>query len=154
MSKPNSFLFSAIDINSLPPSEMRYNTVADWVVTTDEKEEKTLHLYYPDLPFVHERPDLLFLLLTHEQIEAEICLHMGISQQDVDEFDMEFEKNRQFGDNGEPGDHLAAPYYVAHQLAEAVEKTLALKMKIDWNFYGKWVDLIFSQVCQARSTKK
>jgi hypothetical protein len=68
-------------------------------------------------------------------VEAILCLYDGIAQDDVDAFDIRFEDNRVVGDDSEPGDDPAAPYYQQHQAATIVERTVVAEFGLDWNHY-------------------
>lgn len=112
--------------------KQRYNTVGDWYYTnsgdmiitssrmSDSRYETLVHL--------------------HEFIEARLCDEAGVQQEDVDAFDIEFEKNRVEGDTSEPGDDLRAPYYKQHQFATVVERQMAGQLGVNWEEYEKEVN--------------
>ena len=106
--------------------KQRYPTIGDW--TFDE--EGNLHIKVSKMGDWRAES----LVSIHEIVEAIICKHKGISQEEVDKFDIEFEKNNT---EGEPGDDFNAPYYKAHQFANYVERQLATKLGLDWVEYEK-----------------
>jgi hypothetical protein len=77
------------------------------------------------------------LVVVHELVEAVLCKEAGVSQREVDEFDMSFERHRKPGDLSEPGDDPKAPYQ--HQAASWFEKALAEKLGVDWAAYSREV---------------
>jgi hypothetical protein len=68
---------------------------------------------------VMDRSDL-FLIALHELVEAVLCRHTGVPQGAVDAFDMKF-----IGE-GEPGDHLDAPYQRQHRASMMIEHLMAI----------------------------
>lgn len=100
-----------IILETCPPAKMRYDTVGDWFVNEDG-----------DLVIrsIHEvTDDNGFLIALHELVEVMLCRKAGVTQQQVDDFDMAFEGK------GEPGDHPAAPYRAQHRKAMLVEHMMA-----------------------------
>lgn len=78
------------------------------------------------------------LVLVHELVEVVLCQNEGVKQEDVDEFDMEFEKRRSKSltvDNSEPGDNRFAPYQKQHCIATGVERVLAACLGVKWADY-------------------
>ena len=61
-----------------------------------------------------------FLVALHELIEARLCFKAGVTQGEVDKFDLAFT-----GDD-EPGDQADAPYQKQHRQACLVEHMMAL----------------------------
>ena len=61
-----------------------------------------------------------FLVALHELIEARLCFKAGVTQGEVDRFDLAF-----IGDD-EPGDQLDAPYQKQHREACLLEHMMAL----------------------------
>lgn len=76
-----------------------------------------------------------FLVATHELCEVFICRHQGISQKQVDRFDMDYEKKRKPGNFDEPGDDPKAPYRNSHCIASGVERILAAALLVCWKDY-------------------
>lgn len=118
-----------VRIEIIPASEQRYPTVGDWTF----EENDTLVIKVSRLS--DWRREMLVAL--HELAEVVMCRHAGITQFQVDEFDMAFEKNRPPDDTSEPGDHPNAPYRRQHGIATGLERVLAAEMEIDWNDYER-----------------
>ncbi len=131
---------SLFTVEVIPHSEQRYNTPGDWKV-------------YPSgdiAVFVSDLGNWKYhaLMGVHELCEALICREMGVTQEQVDAFDMAFEVGRTNGLHGphdEPGAHPDAPYRTAHFVAETIERVLAVALGVDWAQYGARVDALGMQ---------
>lgn len=123
-----------IVIETIPHNQQRYETVGDWYYTADE----TLHIKVSELS--NWRREALIGL--HELVEVLLCKHKGITQDEVDKFDMEFEKNRQLRDTSEPGDQPTAPYYHQHQFTSLVERQIARELEVNWEDYANEVSTL------------
>lgn len=73
------------------------------------------------------------LLALHETVEAVMCKNAGVTQAQVDKFDLEFDKTH--GDDIGAGDDPAAPYHRQHVLATAIESILAIELGVNWKDY-------------------
>ena len=71
---------------------------------------------------------------------------MGITQESVDDFDMDYEKRRVAGERfarcgcvitNDPGSDVHAPYRLAHKYAESVEYGLARVLDVDAKEYDE-----------------
>jgi hypothetical protein len=113
-----------IMIEDIPHAIQRYETCGDWQLFPGDLTKITVSR--------EMGRDSCFLVALHELIEVELCRRRGISQEAVDAFDFEYEKNRKPGDESEPGDDPSAPYYKEHQAAMIFERTLAGLMEVDW----------------------
>lgn len=122
-----------INLRTIKHEDQRYNTVGDWqmnketgdiLITTskmgDWRKEVCVHI--------------------HEFVESMLCLARNIREEDVDKFDMEYEKNRLSGDISEPGNHPDAPYFKEHQVATRIEQILAAELGVDWHDYEKTIN--------------
>lgn len=110
---------ATIDIRIIPQSEQRYDTLGDWWW-----EDATLHIrasYGPGW-----QP---FLVALHETVEAVLCEQSGISQEQVDEWDLSHL------DAEEPGELEGCPYRVAHRKAGLLEHLMASFLGM--HAYGK-----------------
>jgi hypothetical protein len=116
-----------IIIESIPHETQRYTTVGDWFYDPDG----TLHIKVSSL----SDPRREFLVGIHEAIECELCRQEGVTQEVVDKFDMEYEKNRAENNEDEPGDDPSAPYHVQHCTATGIERILAAALGVDWKPY-------------------
>jgi hypothetical protein len=117
--------------------EQRYETVGDWWCARPDMLMLT----------VSKMKDPRYQLLVgwHEQLEAELCLHAGISEEDVTAFDVAYEESRRLKldrapcgckHRDEPGDDPHAPYREQHKTAMACEKILAKSLHVDWEKYA------------------
>ena len=123
-----------IAVKIIPNSEQRYPTVGDWWFT----ESGDLEIR------VSKMSDWRYecLVAFHELCEVLICKHLGITQEAVDAFDVQFEKDRESGlhsETEEPGDHKDAPYRVQHFIATNCERILALALGVNWADYDNEV---------------
>ncbi len=107
-----------IVIESKPLADMRYDTWGDWQWLPGG----TLHVTVADpCP-----PNSAWLVGTHEMIEAWLCRAVGITEQQVDDFDMNYT-----GD-GDAGDDPASPYHKQHCIAAGIERMLCAALDIPW----------------------
>jgi hypothetical protein len=98
-------------IEEIPHKEQRYNTVGDWQYHDDTLQIKVSK----------SDPRSTILVAIHELIEAVLCLDAGISAEEVDEFDLDFQY-------GEPGEHKDCPYRIQHTIASVVENIVMTAM--------------------------
>jgi hypothetical protein len=75
------------------------------------------------------------LIAIHELIEVILCETDGVTQEQVDQFDIAYEKDRQEGDESEPGDDEKAPYRDQHCFATGIERLLAARLGVCWKEY-------------------
>ncbi len=110
-----------IIIETIPHEQHRYTTVGDWFYDSDG----TLHIKVSALSDKRRE----WLIALHELVEVLTCEHDGITQKQVDDFDMAYK-----GDD-EPGDDSDAPYREQHCLATGIERILAARWGVDWKKY-------------------
>lgn len=107
----------------------RYNTCGDWRTwpkLTDVSVSAMSDRRYE------------LLVAVHELIEAELCRARGITEQEVTDFDTNYEQHlRTSDDNSEPGDQPMAPYHREHVFATKVERLLADELGVDWQEYER-----------------
>jgi len=115
----------------IPHAEQRYATVGDWYFT----KAGNLQIRVSRL----SDPRYETLVAVHELVEAVLCREAGVSEREVDAFDMAYERHRKPGDLGEPGDDPRAPYHRQHAAATWFEKALAGKLGVDWAAYEREV---------------
>lgn len=124
-----------IEIETIPHQEHRYTTVGDWYY----KRDGTLIINVSNMgDWRHEA-----LVAVHELVEVLICKHRGISTEEVDFFDKQFEEQRKSGlhsESAEPGDDAAAPYNREHCIATGIERVLAAALDVGWNSYANEVE--------------
>lgn len=117
-------------IKTIPHHWQDYPTCGNWFVG-DNHEVGVLVSEMGDSRYEH-------LVGIHEMIEAGLCHNDGITPEQIDQFDMQFEADRLLGrhpPDAEPGDDPRAPYRRQHLMATAIEKMLAAAMGVDWKAY-------------------
>jgi hypothetical protein len=120
-----------IDIQVIPHNEQRYPTVGDWLFTNED-----LHIKISAL----SNPKFEFLVAFHELIEVILCKEHNIKEEDVTNFDLMFEEERDNGlhdEEAEPGNDPRAPYHEEHQIATNLEYQMALMLGVNWEEYEK-----------------
>lgn len=129
---------SRIEIEVIPHEKQRYDTVGDWYYRKDA-DLATGKLGQVLVIRVSELGDWRYnaLVALHELVEVLLCRHDGVTQEEVDRFDMDFEAHRKREDDSEPGDHPAAPYRKQHLLATGIEKMLAAWLGVYWKSYDE-----------------
>jgi hypothetical protein len=118
-----------IIIETIPHLNQRYSTCGDWF----RDKDGTLHIKVSQE--VGQKEAMLIAL--HELVEVLLCEDRGVTQEQVDAFDMQFEKNREPGNEDEPGDSPFAPYKKEHFFATNIERLMAAEYGIDWNEYDE-----------------
>jgi hypothetical protein len=110
-----------LQIRFIPHTRQRYDTCGD---------------YQGSLFSISVLPDWRYMILVavHEIIEWAICKQYGISERDIDRFDLAW------AGDGEPGDALDAPYHDAHVIATNLEQQLSAALGVDWDAYGQAID--------------
>ncbi len=114
-------------IFTIPHKLQAYPTVGNWQFTKDG----VIVIFVSELSdWRHE-----MLVAIHELVEATLCKNRGITEAQVDAFDMAYEKNRTNGDNSEPGDNPYAPYHKEHFFATNIERLMAGELGVGWSEY-------------------
>lgn len=111
----------------------KYPTCGDWQWDGD-----TLNIYVSEMG--NWKYEMLVGL--HEATEALICKAKGIKEEDVTNFDLMFEREREEGkhtDGEEPGNDPRACYRTPHKIATMVEKIVAKYLKVNWDQYDEAV---------------
>ena len=114
---------------TIPHNKQRYDTCGDWWF--DKKGN--LQIRVSDMNnWKYE-----YLVADHEVREALICKDRGVTQKEVDEFDIGWQRH-----NGllEPGMDKKAPYYLEHKFATKIEMMTAKELKVNWDKYDKKVN--------------
>lgn len=124
---PNKNKLPKIVIKTVPHSRQRYNTVGDYYYT----------IWGTRLILVSKMGDWRneIPVAIHELIETTLCRNDGVTDEDVDRFDLEHDQNRAPGDASEPGDDPNAPYHSQHVYATKVEAEVCKKLGLDWEVY-------------------
>jgi hypothetical protein len=118
-----------IVIETILHQAQRYNTVGDWWTDADG----TSQIRVSDM----QQPAAELLVAVHELIEMILCNGSGVEEDEVTKFDRNW---KPCGNITEPGDDIAAPYYLEHQIATAVERLLAAQLGIPWPWYEQTVN--------------
>jgi hypothetical protein len=107
-------------VHVIPHEEQRYDTVGDWqwqgdglVVTVSDLGDHRFNL----------------LVAAHEATEALLSRRDGVTEQEVDAWDLAHP------DAEEPGEVDGCPYFNQHAEASRVERVLADVMRVDWAEY-------------------
>ena len=123
-----------IVIESIPNNQQRYKTCGDWWIDKDGSWQIR----------VSEMSDwrYIFLVAFHELSEMAQCVHRDISEQDITNFDIQFEKEREQGlhtPDEEPGDSPNAIYKREHFIATNIERIQSDALQVDWGEYDRAV---------------
>lgn len=129
-----------IVIESIPHVKQRYPTCGDWYTDPDG----TLNIKVSE----EMGNDSCFLVSVHELVECYIAMRRGITVQQIDDFDMAYEKAHREGgtlegkrlDDSEPGDDPTCPIFAEHGIATGIERILCAIMGITWNQHADNVD--------------
>lgn len=123
-----------IEIKTVRHRDQRYPTQGDWFFD----EDRVLQIRVSEMG--DERSEIAVAL--HEITEAICCGIEGITEQEVTEFDLQFEKERDAGQHGEdeePGHDTRAPYNEAHKRAESVERVFCAAVDLLWDDHDRKV---------------
>ena len=109
-----------IIIETVPHTSQRYNTIGDWQWDGDTLQIK-----------VSEMGDWRreFLVGIHELIETILCKQDGVTEEEVDKFDLSHPEIH------EPGDEPDCPYSQQHNLAMLIETLLMFKLSVNQKEY-------------------
>ena len=120
-----------IIIETIPHKDQRYPTVGDWQFLGDEL-----------LIRVSEMGDWKkeALVGIHELVEALLCKSRGITQEEVDKFDMAYK-----GEDMDPGNDPHAPYNEQHFIASAFEESLQEDLSVDEEDYENAIDKLYQE---------
>lgn len=127
-----------IVIESIPHNHQRYPTAGDWQINPVTRDitilvsETGVDVYN-------------YLLALHELAEVIWCIMHGVSQHEVDAWDIHHENMREADPTNpqfqrEPGDNLMAPYYPGHRLGDIVERLMVFALNADWQHYEATLD--------------
>lgn len=135
-----------IEVRTIPFAAMRYPTIGDYF------RQRIIDELYSGAVEAHERlfvrianlgnEDYEFLVAIHELIEEHLARKHGITEQQITDFDLQFEEWRAQGLVRlcvEPGHDLRCPYRAEHQFAEHIERLVAKELGVDWEAYEKAV---------------
>ena len=74
-------------------------------------------------------------LAMHEAAEALMCRHLGVTVQQVDDYDEKFEREHPGDGTTNVGDISDCPYRLPHNAATAVERVLTTVLDVPWQAY-------------------
>jgi len=123
-----------IHIKTIPHNSQRYETCGDY--------------FYDDLGVlqirVSEMGDEKYetLVAIHELIEERLTKWKGITEQQILDYDLYYEKRRQQGlvpADSEPGFSEGAPYKAEHTFATSIEMMMCAYAGISWPEYDRTV---------------
>lgn len=116
-------------IETIPHDKQRYRTCGDWY-----EKDGVFHIRVSE----EMGQDSCFLVAVHELIEWYLAMKRGVRELDVDNFDIQYEKERDEGKHGateEPGFDPSCPVFNEHVCADAFEKLLCQQLNIRWNIH-------------------
>jgi hypothetical protein len=132
-----------VQINIVPPSEMRYATVGDWQHHV-KNGKQTLVITVADTGDSGSN----MLVAIHELVEATLCDQNGVTEAQVDKWD------KDHADADEPGEVKGAPYFAEHHIATSVEMMLAPHYDLNWAEHERHVEDVSDAVDEALSLKR
>lgn len=129
-----------IEYKIIPHKRQRYDTVGDYFKKAGRWTFR-----------VSRMEDERYMVLTflHEIIEFFMCRTLKIPLEEIDRFDIEYEKARQSGVKvapckcaffEEPGDDPHAPYHKPHEVANHCERLICEALGIKWEQYCEVVE--------------
>lgn len=132
---------AAIHVEFIEHSAQDYPTVGNWQLKGNAIKVLLISVSKTKTPLYQ------YLVAIHELVEALACCVCGVTQQDVDDFDLEWERRvtgQVIAADQEPGDSLLAPYHRQHQLASLVERTVAFFLGVDWADYESEITALWN----------
>lgn len=124
-----------IHIKTIPHCKQRYETCGDYWYDS----EGVLQVRISELGSeIYEA-----MVAIHEIIEEKLTKYRGLTEPEIMEFDLAFEKARSLGlrgDDEEPGFAENCPYRAEHLLATAVEMQMCALAGMSWNEYSYQVN--------------
>lgn len=109
-----------ITIETIDHSKQRYNTIGDWQWDGDNLNIKVSKMG-------DTRKE--FLVALHELVEVFLCKNDGVTEEQVDEFDLSHPELH------EPGDSIKAPYHKQHNLALDIESLVMHALGVNQEEY-------------------
>ena len=131
-------MIQQVHVEIVPPKCMRYRTVGDWLFLSPGclmiRVADTGNWKYNTLVAIHEL------------IEVVLCKNDGVTEKQVDSFDLAHQ------DDEDPGTNPKAPYGRQHLIAMGMEMTLAALMGVKWRVYEDALDAIYYKNSEAQKT--
>src|ERR1022692_2071034 len=116
-----------IEIKTISHDEHRYPTTGDYF-----RDGKRLCLRISEMG--NKKYELL--VAVHELVERILCEARGITDREIDTFDMASSAN-------EPGDDPNSPYHREHVFASRIERMLAHELGVEWEDYESSIDQLY-----------
>ena len=116
-----------IEIKTIPHNEQRFSTTGDYF-----RDGGRLRFRISELG----NRKYEFLVAVHEVVERILCEARGITDREIDRFDMASDAN-------EPGDDPSAPYHQEHVFASRIERMLARELHVDWDDYESAIEQLY-----------
>ena len=133
-----------IIIDFVPHQQQRYNTPGDYFYDKNFDNGELLKVVISKL----DDPYLEELVAIHEMIEEMLTRKFGITEQQIMDFDLKYEKEREQGlhePEDEPGFDKDSPYWKWHQVSTSIEMLLCALLDVNWEQYNglfaklKWI---------------
>lgn len=124
-----------ITIDFVPHHFQRYATPGDYFY--DQEDDKGEHLKIVISKLGDEY--LEELVAIHEMVEELLTRKFGITEQQIMDFDIQYEKERGQGlhsPEDEPGFDKNSPYWKWHQVATSIEMLLCGLLDVNWEDYN------------------
>jgi hypothetical protein len=125
-------MVKSVKIEVISPKGMRYRTVGDWFYA----DHFSLTIQVADTGNWKYN----ILVAIHELIEVVLCRDAGVTEKQVDKFDLAHQ------DDEDPGTHPKAPYGVQHLTAMGVEMIIAACMGVKWRTYEIALDRVYYKI--------
>lgn len=119
-----------VSIETIDHNQHRYDTCGDWY--WDRTNNRLIVKVSNMDNWLSEA-----LLAMHELVEAVLCEQRGVTEHQVDLFDMNFKGE------GEPGDDPESPYHWEHVFATRIEQQLARRLGLKWQDHEQRVDNLY-----------
>jgi hypothetical protein len=132
-------------IELIDHQDQRYETAGDWYRSPrsvmndlyDKMRENECTLVVRASRLRDDRGNFFALAVAyHELGEALACIANGVTEKEVDEFDVDFVGK------GEPGDDPRSPYTRFHGYATACERILIGAMDLSWGVYERAINAL------------
>ena len=130
-----------VNIATIDHKDQRYATVGDWYQEGGVLQLRVSKFGKHALASKYE-----FLVAIHELIEHQLCKYYGVTEAQVDAWDLMHE------DSEDPGSLPGCLYGAAHTIATSIEMVLAQKLGLDWNAYGEAVERLFDNAPAVKVT--
>lgn len=128
----------SVKIETVSPKEMRYRTVGDWFFTGPG----CLTIQVADTKnWVYN-----MLVAVHELIEVICCQIEGVTEKQIDKFDLAHQ------DDEDPGTHPKAPYHDEHVTAMGIEMILAARAGVKWRVYEDALNRIYLKIPKRKKS--